>query len=899
MAYADANIIIGTSVDVGGISTGLHNIEKSFKRLSRVATLAIGVKALTSFGKAALNAASDLQEVQNVVDVSFQRSIGTVEELGDSVKDMGYVIRETKDGVAMYVEDMSYKIEQMASTAIESYGMSRYQAKQTGGSFMAMGKAMGLTMEQASDMAVTLTKLSGDFASFHNISQEYARVALSAVYTGETETLKRYGVVLTEANLQEYANTLGIQTKVKAMDASSKALLRYKYILEATKDVEGDYVRTQDSWANQTRLLKNLWTEFLIVMGNGLSAVFAPMIKVINQIIVKLTQFASTLWQIIGNIFNLTFPGQEKKFANMASGINDTSEAVDGLGDSITKAGKKAKKQLANFDELNNITTRDTDGGAGGGAGLDIDTDELGNGFAGLFDPKAPGSPWAEIDTLYELGRYIGGKLSEMLVSIDWEKVYDKARNFGVGLAQFLNGLISTDLFWQVGRTIANSLNTAIYAALYFGLDFDWKQLGLKLAFGVNSFFEHFDFASLAKTINTWVLGIWDTIVTFFQNLNYKEIFKGIYDFISNLDPDAVMLLIGFFALKGAVKAMFSALSTFIAQQVIPFLAAASRVIAPIAVIVGGIMLLVKNVIDMVQNGVNATNVLLALLGVVIGTIGAIILTGTAGVPLLIGLVVSLCVGIAALIIQYWDKIKAVLSIIISYIQGIITTIGTIVTAAIQTILNIAFDLIKGAITTVVNLLSGIISTIASILNAIYSTIVNVVKAIVTGSTAPLGNILTAWVNVFNSIKNTVLGIFNGLWGGIKGVINSIISGINTMANGVINGINTVIRAMNSIPAVNINIPTVGNIHIPHLAKGAVIPPNKEFMAVLGDQKSGTNIEAPLDTIKQALMETMQAYGGAGGGEGDIVVQIDGAEVFRAVRKQSKMFTTSTGLPAF
>ena len=119
------------------------------------------------------------------------------------------------------------------------------------------------------------------------------------------------------------------------------------------------------------------------------------------------------------------------------------------------------------------------------------------------------------------------------------------------------------------------------------------------------------------------------------------------------------------------------------------------------------------------------------------------------------------------------------------------------------------------------------------------------------------------------------------------------------MANSVVGGINTLIRAMNSIPKINLNIPTVGQITIPHLAKGAVIPPNKEFMAVLGDQKQGTNIEAPLDTIKQAMAETMASIGNIGGDNRDIVVQIDGYEVFRAVRKQNNIFTKSTGASAF
>ena len=218
MSRFDGNIIIGTSVDVGGIGTGLNKITNSFNKLSRT----IQNNMLTKVFSNAASAASDLIEVQNIVDVTF--------------------------------EDMAWKAERFGSIAVEKFGMSELTAKQTAGSFMAMGKAMDLGAENASNMAIALAGLTGDFASFYNISQEYARVALSAVYTGETETLKRYGIILTEANLQQYANTKGIEKNVKVMSAREKLILRYMYVMDKTQDMQGDFVRTQDSFADQTRL---------------------------------------------------------------------------------------------------------------------------------------------------------------------------------------------------------------------------------------------------------------------------------------------------------------------------------------------------------------------------------------------------------------------------------------------------------------------------------------------------------------------------------------------------------------------------------------------------------------------------------------------------------------------
>ena len=951
MAFTDGNIIIGTSVDVGGIGTGLTKIEKSFKRLGKFAAFGLGIRALGNLGKAALDAASDLQEVQNVVDVSFR-------ELDDA----GNV-----------VSDMTYKIEGFAQTCIEKFGMSEFAAKQTAGSFMAMGKSMGLSMEEASDMAVTLTGLTGDFSSFYNISQDYARVAMSAVYTGETETLKRYGIVLTEANLQQYAQSKGIETTVKKMDARDKAILRYMYIMDATKDMEGDFVRTQDSWANSTRVLGQLWNQFLIALGSGLISILSPMVQVLGQIVQRLTAFVTVLWQALSNIFGFQLQDITKQASGAAGAVGDLSDSTDELGESIDKAGKKAKKQLANFDELNNITTHKDSGSGGGGAGLGLG--DMGLDTSGLWDPTKKDSPWSDIDNLYDLGKWIGDKLSDMMESIDWEKIYRKARGFGVGLATFLNGLISTDLFKDVAHTIAGALNTAIYSALTFGQTFDWTQFGEKLAAGVNEFFTTFDFKSFAKAINVWVQGLFRTIKTFIKEVNWKDVFKGIKDFFTTLEPETIAIILGFVALKKLIglslgsailegiksglnikslpaifnnfgkaigkawsginwmdfinshqpllviykilgqmtsawaagaKLLFTGGKASAAQSALTFMSTGMKLIAGIPAILGGAIIAVKNFFDMWKNGWSVLKTIFEAIGIALAAIGAVIL----GAPALVaGVIAGIVFAISQIVIvvhDNWDAIKSWWSgtavpffqMVWNYIVQFISNIAAGIKEKVMLIVNVIASVIRGSISTISAVFNGIKNTISSILNAIKTTIISIVQSIVTGSTAPLQNMKTAWVNVFNTIKSSIVNIMSSMWNGIRNVINSILSGIQSMANNVINGINTVIRAMNAIPKINLSIPTVGQISIPHLAKGAVIPPNKEFLAVLGDQSSGTNIEAPLDTIKQALAEVMATSGGAQD-TGDIVINIDGNEIFRVVRKQSKIFTKSTGVPAF
>lgn len=665
---ADGKIVIGTSVDMGGINTGLRKIEKSWQRLSYLTGGAIGVLGLVKLGQSAVNAASDLQEVQNIVDVSFRQ----FDEMGN------------------LISDMTGKVDAFTQTCIEKFGMSELAAKQTAGSFMAMGKSMGLTMEEASDMSISLTGLTGDMASFYNISQDYARVALSAVYTGETETLKRYGIVLTEANLQEFANAQGIEAQVKNMVARDKALLRYQYILQATNDMQGDFERTSGSWANQTRLLKEQWAVFLQVLGSGLITVLTPVLQMLNRIVAAIISLARTIGAALVNIFGLDLQSTADQFGAVASSAGDSADAISDTGGAAGKSAKQLKKYLGEYDELKVIQqdTASGSGGSGGGGG--------GVGGAGLEIPTAASSMidnlkdklGSDIDTLFDLGRSISEKLEDALRSINWKKIYKSAENFGTGLAEFLNGLITPGLFGAVGSTIASALNTAIYTALAFGTTFDWANFGKSLAAGVNEFFATFDFAALADTIDTWVQGLYTALKTFIENVDWGQVLEKVGEFFTNLDVETVGIVIGTLVIKqigkiifggtvikviedllapliseGVIRAFFAASSgAGLRTTVIAFFegifggtaaATVATTVLGIISLIGGLLIGQMGTMDAWNNGFSTMNVALMTMGDLLVALG-LTLTGIVSGP--IALLIAAITLIGQLLIIHFKE---------------------------------------------------------------------------------------------------------------------------------------------------------------------------------------------------------------------------------------------------
>lgn len=229
----------GTKTDTSGVTGGILKADMLMK----------AGEAVVSFGKDAVDLASDLEEVQNVVDVTF--------------------------------EDSAAQVDAFAASALDMYGITELQAKRYSGTLGAMIKTMGLSTDEALLMSTSLAGLTGDIASFYNLDHEDAFEKIRSGISGETEPLKQLGINMSVANLEAYALAEGIEKSYEDMEEAEKALLRYNYLMDATTDVQGDFSRTYEGFANQSRLLQsNLDTiaasvaeKFLPSMAEALVAV--------------------------------------------------------------------------------------------------------------------------------------------------------------------------------------------------------------------------------------------------------------------------------------------------------------------------------------------------------------------------------------------------------------------------------------------------------------------------------------------------------------------------------------------------------------------------------------------------------------------------------------------------
>lgn len=277
MAYTIGGVLIRVGADTSKLEADLKKAGRVLKRegtqlknlgdsLSRSVTLPLGIA-----GGAAIKFASDYQESLNKVRVSFKNSSGDVEAF--------------------------------AKTTLATFGIAEGSALDMAALFGDMSTSMGLTTAQSAEMSKKLVGLAGDMASFKNINISEATTALVGVFTGETESLKRLGVVMTDTNVKLYAMEKGFKGKWEQATQAEKVMYRYNYVLEQTKNSAGDFANTSGAAANQTRGLTEGLKQLAAGIGNELLPAYTAVVSKVNELV---TAFASMDSEQKKNIVTVT-----------------------------------------------------------------------------------------------------------------------------------------------------------------------------------------------------------------------------------------------------------------------------------------------------------------------------------------------------------------------------------------------------------------------------------------------------------------------------------------------------------------------------------------------------------------------------------------------------------------
>lgn len=897
---ADGSVIIDTRLDTTGVQKGVSAIKQSFDGLGstvkKIGLLIGGVFAvgkLVQFGKECVALGSDLAEVQNVVDVTFTT--------------------------------MSDKVNEFAKNAMTSAGLSETMAKMYVGTFGAMSKSFGFSEAQAYDMSTALTQLTGDVASFYNISQDLAYIKLKSVFTGETETLKDLGVVMTQSALDQYALANGYGKTTSAMTEQEKVALRFAFVQEQLSAASGDFIRTSDSWANQVRVMQLQLQSLKATVGQGLINIFTPVLKVINILLVKLATLANAFKSFTELITGKKSSGQTSgsgaglagtdaiadtadQYGQAADNAKKLADATNDNAKATKKANKVTKNYLSSLDEVhkatstgsNSSSTPSSSGGNGGtsgglsGAVSNVDYGSLAEGETAL--DKISDSAKKLADLLKKLWKPFQdawkkeGKNTIDAANIALSGIAKLAKSVGKSLVEVWTNGTGTTMLTTMLKIAQNVLKTVGNIASGFADAWSKNNVGTQIIQNI---------ADALVVVMQFVEKIAEDTATWAANLDFYPLLESISNLTSTFAPilesignvlewiynNIVLPMLKWVIEVGlpTVINLVSDLAGFFADhQTIIEAFGAALIGAFAAAKIAGLASRIAGSITTVASFIKG---LIALMTGSSGIMGGIKAIATAIGPGGIFIAaITACIAIGVLLYKNWDKIKEVAGEVWDWIKN-----------KTSTFVNAISSSLKNLASKIVTIWDNVKSSAYQKWTAIWSTVGNLVERIKNGI-----------VEKFTSAKNKVVDIFGGIKDTIRKILNKVIGIVNSAIGTVNSAIGGIESAFSFGPwevptpfgkktigfsATFPRVPTV-----PYLAKGAVIPPRSEFLAVLGDQKQGNNIEAPEALLRRIVREES---GQQSGGDYRFTAQINRRTIFDEIIDEAKLRRSTSGRNPF
>ena len=828
-------------VNQGQFNKQMAGIQGLAKKAGIALAAAFSVKKLVEFGAQCIELGSDLQEVQNVVDVTFPR--------------------------------MGSQVDAFAKEAAASFGLSETMAKRFTGTFGAMAKAFGFSEKAAYEMSTTLTGLAGDVASFYNISQDEAYTKLKSVFSGETETLKDLGVVMTQNALDAYALANGYGKTTQAMSEMEKVALRYQFVQDQLSASSGDFIRTSDSWANQVRILKLQFDSLKATIGQGLINVLTPVIKVINTIIGKLMSLANAFRSFTELITGKKSSGGSASVAaagmdNVAASADNAGAAMGGAGSAAKKAAKDIATATTGIDELN-ILNPDSgsegsgSGGSGGYAADEFDMGELSTDQLDEADNRLQGL----IDRLKELRDLFVDGFKAGLGDVTLEPLKEAIEGIKASLKEIFTDPGVVEAFNRWLDTLAYSLGQIAGSMASIGITMATNLLG-----GLNRYLDQnkdlikqriinwFDITGEIATIVGNFAQAFANIFSVFGGENGQRVtaaligifanaFMGVNEICLKLSRDLIDVItrpfidnqdafktaidgfLGFLAsaletVKGVVdetmaslgemydahvKPMFDALASGLSSIVSVLLTTYQGYIQPILDELAGklssfagqyLQPLIDKGLELIGKVADAVtllwvNILQPFIEWFISTIIPAItpvLQGVIDSFLLLGEVIS---GVFSGIITW-------LTGIIDFLVGVFTGEWSLAWTGIQEILSGIWELIKAIITGALSLIQNAITLAWTRISVTTTTIWNAIKALINTVWTWLKSLAT---QVFTSIKNAVSQAWTAIqtttteiWNGIGEALSLLWETIKTTAGETFTGIkDTIVEAWNAL----------------------------------------------------------------------------------------------------
>ncbi len=897
---AGAAVVVGAIaldmlINKKGFSNDLTGIKSMAQSAAKTIAGVFGTVSFVSFTKSCIEMGSNLEEVQNVVDVTF----GAM----------------TKDANAW------------AESAMTAFGMSEKVAKQYLGTTGAMSKAFGFSTQEALSQAKTLAGLAGDVASFYNLSTDEAYTKLKAVYTGETEGLKALGVVMTQSALDQFALAKGFSKTTAKMSEQEKVSLRLAFVTDKLSAASGDFVRTQDSWANQTRVLSLRFDALKATLGQGFINVLTPVVKWLNTLIEKLMLYAEVFKQFTAQVFGDA--GETGEGDKVAASMTGAAEATE----NAQRAVSEYKKSLMGFDEINMLSSNsNTDANTavsgddyGLGSGIVSESmseteekaakivekmkDWLGitgkiTSWSDFFNTKIGkiAKKVGEIGLAFA-GWKVGNALIDFITKTDWKSV---GRNIAGVAGSFLalDGVSSTlkdGASWKsalettsggalLGYSIgggAGAIVGGILGAAFSAISAIWQNKDVWLHWGwveattdaladallwieqaftdtvswiQQAFKDAIDWIVQAfKDAVDWIVTAWNNVGEFFKNLwdGIKSIFSAAVNWIvtawSNIGE--------FFKnLWDGIKSIFSAAVDWLAGIFRPVIDAVSGVFMRIAQFAEGCWIIIRAVWKIVSDWFNNKVIkpIVKFFKQLFESISLFFSSLWEDIKSIWGAVADWFNNkVIKPIVNFFEQLfKNVSGFFKQLLEDIKAVWGAVSEWFDTNIIQPVVGLFESVWTSVSLFFSSLWEDIKSVWGAVADWFnYKVIKPIVKFFKNAWDSIVSAFKTAFSAIGSFLKSVFNGVIGAVEKVINFVIRAIN----GLIGGFNAVVSWAAGVIGTDWGgVTPLSEVSLPRLAQGGYVKANTPQLAIVGDNRHEGEIVAPESKIAEAVAKGMK-----------------------------------------
>ena len=744
-------------------------------------------------------------------------------------------------------------VQQMKQAADDAGGTSSARYTELQGELEALrGRTQDLN-DQLRNLGVTGNNTGGMIAAA--IGGAASR-AFSTLQKGARSVLKTFGT-LVKSGIGKITSSLaqsgkGLQTFLNRLGSIAAGALVFNVISAGLRNMTNYMGQALLSSASLRTALGNL--------SGAAQTAAAPLIQVLTPALTALASAAATVFGYIAQLVSFLTGTTVSAASDAAAGVAGVGSAAEETAQQV----KDASKSLAGFDELERLSEPQQDTGSGGGGGAGASQIVPNYDFQGK-------SPFLDsiLDAIkagdwYQVGELVAQKLNEGMAAIDWGPIDATAIRWATNLYNGLNGAVQNLDWGLLGSTIGNGLNTVLHFIDTFFQGFDWVTLGAGIGTGLNGLFATIDWAALGRVLSDKFMALLQTLHGFVQTFDWAALGLDVAAMLSaalaNIDWVQAAGDLGTLAI-GILTAINTALSqadwSSVGQTIMGMFAAIDwlGLIQQLVELLANTWPLVLTAVLIPALSAWITGTLLPAIGAwitevaipaILGWLGSIVasIVSTIGLwpALLIAAIVALFAALVAVIVSNWEDIC-------DWFSGKWDDFVAGWNDFWDSVAFCAQEWWKSVTTEWTNFWNGIVDKF----NALKS------------------GLSQAWDAFWTGLSDRVGDIWNGIVNTVKRAVNSLIGFINGMISAVVGGLNSAIDALNSL---SVDIPdwvpvvggnrlgfSIGHVtapQIPYLAQGAVIPANREFLAVLGDQSHGTNVEAPLDTIKQAVAEVME-----------------------------------------